>query len=232
MSDPSTPKPSLTPESVPVLRASDAEREHVVNVLRQAAGEGRLDVEELDERLTLAYSGKTTAELEALTADVVLPVAARATAPAAARTSGVVVRPGGGGTRNVISIMSGHDHSGRWRVAPTCRVVNIMGGSDLDFNDAELSDPDTTITVVSIMGGAEIHVPDNVDVQVSKVGIMGGNDVELSDTPVPDGAPVIRIRLISILGGASVRQGRKQTRAERKREKELRRAQRRGELDE
>ena len=64
----------------------------------------------------------------------------------------------------------------------------------------------TVITVVSIMGGAEIHVPDNADVQVSKVGIMGGNDVELSDMPVPDGAPVIRIRLISIMGGASVRQ--------------------------
>jgi hypothetical protein len=90
----------------------------------------------------------------------------------------------------------------------------------------------TTITVVSIMGGAEIHVPDNADVHVSKVGIMGGNDVELNDTPVSDGAPVIRIRLISIMGGASVRQGRKQTRAERKREKELRRAQRRGELGE
>jgi hypothetical protein len=224
MSDPSTPEPapspeSVTPESVPVLRASDAEREHVVDVLRQAAGEGRLDVDELDERLTLAYSGKTKAELEALTTDVVVPVAGRATA----RTSGVVVRPGHGGTRNVISILGGHDHSGRWRVAAKCRVVNIMGGSDLDFNDAELSDAVTVITVVSIMGGAEIHVPDNVDVQVSKVGIMGGNDVELSDRPVPDGAPVIQIRLISIMGGASVRQGRKQTRTERKREKELRR---------
>ena len=67
---------------------------------------------------------------------------------------------------------------------------------------------------------------------VSKLGIMGGNDVKLSDRPAPVGAPVIRIRLISIMGGSSVRQGRKKTRAERKREKELRRAERRGELGE
>jgi Domain of unknown function (DUF1707) len=240
MSDPSTPEPSVSPASVPALRASDAEREHVVDVLRQAAGDGRLDVQELDERLTLAYSSKTKPELEALTADVVVPVPAGAAAPAtsAANTAangaanGVVVRPGPGGTRNVISVMSGHDLTGRWRVAPTCRVVNIMGGSDLDLNDAELSDAVTTITVLSIMGGAEIHVPESADVQVSKVGIMGGNDVELSDRPPPAGAPVIRIRLISIMAGASVRQGRKQTRAERRREKELRRAQRRGELGE
>jgi hypothetical protein len=227
MSDPSTPEPPATPASPPALRASDAEREHVVNVLRQAAGEGRLDVDELDERLTLAYSIKTSAELEALTADVVVR-------PAHAMPSahGVIVRRGEGGTRNVISIMSGHDYTGRWRIAPTCRVLNIMGGSDLDLNDAELSAELTTITVVSIMGGAEIHVPDGADVQVSKLGIMGGNDVQLCGRPAPPGAPVIQIRLVSIMGGASVRQGRKQTRADKRREKELRRAEQRRELGE
>ena len=77
MSDPSTPEPRATPASVPALRASDAEREQVVDVLRQAAGDGRLDTDELDERLTLAYAVKTKHELEALTADVVVPGAGR-----------------------------------------------------------------------------------------------------------------------------------------------------------
>ncbi|CAM5266149.1 hypothetical protein SSPIM334S_05275 [Streptomyces spiroverticillatus] len=45
------------------LRASDADREEVVEQLREAAAEGRLDMEELDERLGLALSAKTVDQL-------------------------------------------------------------------------------------------------------------------------------------------------------------------------
>ena len=41
----------MTDESLPELRASDADREHTAERLRQAAGEGRLTIEELEERL-------------------------------------------------------------------------------------------------------------------------------------------------------------------------------------
>ena len=34
--------------------------------------------------------------------------------------------------------MGGNDRKGRWRVAKHCKVINIMGGSDLDLNQAEL----------------------------------------------------------------------------------------------
>jgi hypothetical protein len=56
------------------VRASDAEREAVAERLRHAAAEGRLDPEELDERLGRAYAARTRDELTALTAD--LPAAA------------------------------------------------------------------------------------------------------------------------------------------------------------
>ena len=63
-------------------RASDAEREQTVARLRDASAEGRLTLEELAERTTLAYRASTHAELEPLTAD--LPAAAAPlTAPAA-----------------------------------------------------------------------------------------------------------------------------------------------------
>jgi hypothetical protein len=61
---------------------------------------------------------------------------------------------------------------------------------------------------------------------------MGGNDVKLGEHSAPPGAPVIRIRLVSIMGGTSVEVGPKKTRAERQRERELRKAERRGELGE
>jgi hypothetical protein len=59
----------------PAQRVSDAERETVARRLRDAAGAGRLDPEELDERLTVAYSARTYADLEGLTRDLPAPLA-------------------------------------------------------------------------------------------------------------------------------------------------------------
>jgi hypothetical protein len=52
------------------VRASDAEREEVITALRTHAGDGRLGVEELDERVEAAYTAKTRRELVALTTDL------------------------------------------------------------------------------------------------------------------------------------------------------------------
>jgi hypothetical protein len=52
------------------IRASDAEREQAVAVLRTAAAEGRLSVEELDERTATAYAAATRGELERLVDDL------------------------------------------------------------------------------------------------------------------------------------------------------------------
>ena len=57
------------------LRASDADREATAERLRVAAGEGRLDADELEERLTAAYAARWCGELERLTADVTPPPA-------------------------------------------------------------------------------------------------------------------------------------------------------------
>jgi hypothetical protein len=54
------------------MRASDADRERVAEMLREHAGEGRLEPDELEQRLEVAYSAKTLGELDALTVD--LPV--------------------------------------------------------------------------------------------------------------------------------------------------------------
>ncbi len=54
------------------IRASDQDREHVVEVLRTHYSEGRLTLEEFDERVSAAYAGKTWGDLLDLTSD--LPV--------------------------------------------------------------------------------------------------------------------------------------------------------------
>ncbi|MDP1848883.1 MAG: DUF1707 domain-containing protein [Solirubrobacteraceae bacterium] len=197
---------------VPDLRASDADRERAVLTLGRAAGDGRLDVDELEERLQLAYAARTHAELDTLLADVggmIAPGSAPAPAP---RSRARVVPSAAAGTSWIVSIMGGNERTGRWRVAERCNVVNFMGGTEIDLSDVELSDAVTDINVVTFMGGFEIRVPNGVDVQVSKFAFMGGHEVKLGREPPPPGAPLVRIRLISVMGGGQVQRGRKRRR--------------------
>jgi len=65
---PASPGPS--PREEPELRASDAERERAVDILRIAAGDGRLTPAELDARLEVALTARTIGELATVTADL------------------------------------------------------------------------------------------------------------------------------------------------------------------
>src|SRR3954454_10629500 len=77
------------------LRISDQDRHQVAEVLREAAGEGRLDLEELDQRLEATYSARTYADLVPITLDlpsvgvppVGLPTAAAPPLPATSAAS-------------------------------------------------------------------------------------------------------------------------------------------------
>src|SRR5829696_9275392 len=69
----------MTPLPDPTLRASDAEREHHAELLREHAAQGRLTVNELEERLDRVYTARTRGELEPIVAD--LPAAKPPPAP-------------------------------------------------------------------------------------------------------------------------------------------------------
>ena len=64
---------SLDPSARPALRASDADREAVAERLRVASVEGRIDSEELEQRLSQVYSARWVGELDRIVADVVPP---------------------------------------------------------------------------------------------------------------------------------------------------------------
>ncbi len=81
---------------------------------------------------------------------------------------------------------------------------------------------ETQLNVYSVMGGSEIRVPSGVHVEVTKFAVMGGNDIDLGAERPPPGAPVIRIRILSLMGGTSVRRGPKPSRAERRAARALR----------
>jgi hypothetical protein len=176
--------------SEPALRASDAEREHTVALLRRHSVDGRLTLEEFADRVGLAYEAKTRDELDELTCD--LP----------AETSAAPSRRGR--TRWIVAVMGGANRMGRFRVASRTRVVAIMGGANIDLRHAELEEPEVTITIASVMGGANIVVPEGVDVELSGVSIMGGKGHRPGKQPPPPGAPLVRVRAFTLMGGVSV----------------------------
>lgn len=210
------------PSGPPELRASDTDREHTAELLRHAAGEGRLTVDELDERLHQAFAARTRSELERLVADVVPRDAAGRRLPGIPETR-MPVRPGEGGSRWILSILAGADRRGRWRLAERAVNINFWGGSDLDLNDAELSAPDSRLRVITIMGGADIRVPEGLNVDVSEIAIMGGNSVRVGEAMPDPGGPVLHIKMFTLMGGSDVKRGRRKTRAQRRAEQEARR---------
>ena len=97
-----------------------------------------------------------------------------------------------------------------------------MGGADLDLRDAIVADAEIRIRVLSLMGGSKIVVPDNVHVELSGFAFMGGNDLKLGDADPQPGAPVVRVRAYSVMGGtdvwsASARRQRRAAKAARRR---------------
>ena len=59
-------------EPNPSIRASDADRERIVEILRQHTAEGRITADEFEDRMAAAYGAKTVGALAELTTD--LPV--------------------------------------------------------------------------------------------------------------------------------------------------------------
>jgi hypothetical protein len=191
------------------LRASDTDREKVADQLREAAGHGRLTMDELEERLEQAYSAKTYADLVPLTRD--LP-AAGTSVPLPTPATGTGLLPARvGGTpspkRWSIAIMSGAFRRGRWVVPRRYNSFAFWGGVELDLREAMLEEREVVIRASAIMGGIDITVPEDVDVHVEGFGLMGGYDDSTSSNvaPPPPGAPVVRVTGIAFWGGVSVK---------------------------
>ena len=125
----------------PAVRASDRERDAVVQQVQQAFAEGRLDDTEFDERMRAALTARTHAELDVLLAD--LPAEDGGARPGA-RNAG---RAGPG--RFAVALKSSVRRGGRWRVPERYTTVVYKGGGWLDLRAAELSGPVTTFLAVA-----------------------------------------------------------------------------------
>lgn len=188
------------------MRVSNDDRERVARILHDSMAEGRLTVNELEERLDKVYAAKTFGDLEPLTRD--LPAGNHASAVAMPRPATTPTsRVGGRATSsNAIAIMSGTDRKGVWTVSPTFTAFAMMGGVEIDLTEARFEDAETTIQAFTLMGGVEIYVPDDITVQVNGSGFMGAFENKVRDqAQTRPGAPVVKITGLAVMGGVEVK---------------------------
>ena len=184
------------------LRISDAERHQVAEILRDAAGEGRLDLDELDSRLEATYAARTYADLVPITLD--LPSHPQQVPATRAAASPLVVP--GPDKQTHFAVLSGFERRGVWTVPAHLTVLAFWGGAELDLRQAKFAARECVITINVMMAGATVIVPPHVNVQMEGTGIMGGysGPSGLVDAVLDAGSPTVRIRGVAIMGGVNV----------------------------
>ncbi|MFT7836597.1 DUF1707 domain-containing protein [Saccharothrix sp. BKS2] len=187
------------------MRASDADREKVAQVLQRAHGEGRLDLHELDERLAATYAAKTYGELVPLTADLGVPSPSLMPVPVQQHLPSSRIGGTPGSTAS-FAFWSGIERRGEWVVPATHNAVAVMGGVVIDLTKARFAQQETTINAYALMGGIEVIVPADVTVRVDGVGFMGAfEDTTHKGDPTVPGGPHVRITGFAMMGAVEVR---------------------------
>lgn len=180
------------------MRISDADRHRVAEVLRDAAGEGRIDLDELDERLELTWAARTYADLVPITADL----HAAPHVPPVPRASGVPAV----GHASSVAILGECKRRGVWHVPAHHAAFSLMGSITLDLRQAVLAARETTINASAIMGDVKIVIPAHMHAVVEGTPIMGdygqGKDKVAADLG-PD-SPVIVVKGLALMGSVQV----------------------------
>ncbi|WP_426499791.1 DUF1707 SHOCT-like domain-containing protein [Streptomyces sp. D54] len=199
------PGPSPRPVPPEGIRASHDDREAVVERLRDAAAEGRIDFDELDSRLGLALTARTHGELAAITADLPTPHFSSATAPAS-----------GAGSRQPLVLKGGMFGAslgpGRWDVPRHVIAHGGVGGVTLDFTRVECRLPEVVVEAYAETSGITVVIPDGWVADTSGIdpGVGGLTDKTTSDR-LP-GTPLIRLNGSGTMGGVVFRHPNKRER--------------------
>jgi hypothetical protein len=173
------------------LRASHEDRDGVVEMLRVAAGDGRLFAEELDERVERALTARTRGELSALVAD--LPGAPSGLGPAPAPKDVLRVDRFGANVRR----------AGRWTV-PKRVEVNVTGGNvTLDFTEAIITLPSLRVSGQVMGGNLTLITKPGIVVDTDEVAFVGGN-VKVREHPDDRGPVLLRVEVSGRIAGGNL----------------------------
>jgi Domain of unknown function (DUF1707) len=163
---------SADPPSSPALRASDADRDRVIELLNAAVGDGRLAPAEFDERLDAALAARTIDALAPLTADLIAPPGGSAlTLPRAGTPAGRAVE------RLVIHEKHGTvRRDGRWTLPRRLVLHTAWCNVLLDLTSAVRTGPELVIDV-RVRGG-------DVDLVLGPGMVVDANDLSVRHSRV------------------------------------------------
>ena len=196
-----------------MLRISDADRNKVAEVLRQAAGDGRIDFDELDERLDATFAAKTYADLVPITLDLPAHVAQHESARdhlveqsghvTPAHRSGV---PAATMHDSTWVVMGESKRRGAWLVPERHAAFALMGTVLLDLREASFAGPHVTITAGAIMGEVRVLVDAHTHVVLDGIPIMGEFTQGKDKTPARLGrdSPTVSIKGFALMGSVTV----------------------------
>jgi hypothetical protein len=173
------------------LRASDDDRERVVEVLAAAAADGRLTLEEHSHRVQRAYQARTLGQLAVLTTDLV----SAAGQPLQLDDS-----------RTVTAFFATVQRDGRWVVPDRLTVTAVGGQVILDLREALLQGMHTVLHVTLVGGQLHLVVPERVQVILSRSRQPGRvePDLPVRKVPRPAGSPLIEVRSFTVAGRVHV----------------------------
>jgi hypothetical protein len=184
------------------LRISDREREQIIEILGQAAGDGRLTLDEYAERSGQVYAARTRGELEEIVAD--LPVAFAEPPPIPVMPTVPVPPPPMVPAERVVAVFGNDSRRGRWVVPPLVQARAVFGECRVELHQALIYQPYIVIDALAVLGKVVVVVPEGIGVRLTGMAVFGKRQSRIRREPMP-GAPVVEVRAHAVFGEVSVR---------------------------
>ncbi|WP_231390399.1 DUF1707 domain-containing protein [Nocardia sp. CNY236] len=219
----SSPETAPQPGGVPPdreLRVSDAEREHVGQLLQRAVGLGLLSLGEFTERMDTALAARTRAEINAVLVDLpgVWPTHSTAAAPPKAvhhapdvGTSGwAPLVPGSsppvsGSDAVIRGRFAEVRRRGPWHVGPTLQLNTRMSAVELNFTKAIVSTPVVELGIDDYCSSIALIVPAEATVDLNLLEAMGSSVHTAVRAGAPSGSFHVVVRGRSRFGSVTVK---------------------------
>ena len=107
-------------------------------------------------------------------------------------------------TVQVSNILSGADRRITSQEFKGGDVHNILGGTKVDLLEAKMAAGDWLLTVSTILGGVEVFVPRDMQIEVHPTNILGGVDDRTKQNPAASGGKLV-IKASALLGGIDIK---------------------------
>jgi Domain of unknown function (DUF1707) len=176
-------------------RAGDADREAVAERLRVAAGDGRIDLAELDDRLAQAYAAKTYGQLEVLVAD--LPVHSAAIPRDALPEPDTLV---------LKTTAPNLKQSGQWTVPQRITAESASGWITIDFTRASCAHREVDVEAVTQTGWIRLLLPEGWAARVSPSSTNTSHISNKAAETADPGAPTVIVTGHPVFGYIRIKQ--------------------------